>query len=166
MGIYNMKVTAIFPDYIDEVWPQVKGYVQMCLDTSYKHNAVGAEIFDVEQTKEHMKKGNGLMLVVHDNIKIYASLMVEVLNTIDGRSLNLSSMGGESIYSWNMELLAKLKEVAETYGCNNIVIHMVRKGWRRALKPYGFVDIGKRVYAGTEYEAISLSIKGNGDIDQ
>ena len=154
-----MKVTAIFPEYIDEVWPQVKHHVQMCLDTSYKHNAVGAEIFDVEQTKEHMKKGNGLMLVVHDNIKIYASLMVEVLLTDAGRSLNLTSMGGESIYSWNMELLAKLKEVAETYRCDDIRIHMVRKGWKRALKPYGFSDIGIKNYAGTDYPCIAYKVK-------
>ena len=156
-----MKVTPIYPDFIDEVWPQVKGYVQMCLNTSIKHDAVGDEIFNVEQTKEHIEKGNGLLLVVHDNIKTYGALVVEVLNTDAGRSLNLTSFGAYNLRNWSMLLLQRLKEVAETYNCDEISIFQVRPGWKRVLKPYGFKEVGMREYAGTMYPKLSLLIKEN-----
>jgi len=156
-----MKIVEVTGDTIDIVWPIVSRNVQKVLDTQHKHKAVTKDIYDVDGTLEHLKSGNGLLLVIYDettNNYIVASIVVEVLNTDVGRSLNLTTLGGDRIYEWHHLLLDYLKTLAVENNCQDIRIYMVRKGWAKCLKPYGFKPIGKHKYAGVLYPVIALGV--------
>lgn len=155
-----MNIMAVDCDKIDGIWSEIVPNIRKVLKTQEKHNAVTDNILSIEGTREHIKKGHGQMLVIHDDNTVLASLMVEVLNTEVGRSLNITTLGGERIYEWNMMLLQTLKNIAKHHNCDDIRIYMVRPGWVRALRPYKFMPIGNREYGGKEYPCLSYNMRG------
>jgi len=156
-----MNIMVVDPAKIDDIWPRVIKNIQLVIDTQSKHNAVTDNILSIEGTREHIKAGHGLFLVIFESEEIIASLMLEVLNTEVGKSLNITTLGGTRIHEWNMLLLYVLKELANKYKCDDIRIYLVRKGWIKAMKPYGFKLIGNRDYCGDTYPCLSYNIKEN-----
>lgn len=157
-----MNIMAVDCEKIDEIWPLVADNMKKVLDTQKKYDAINDKTLSEPDLKEHIRKGHGQLLVIHEGEDVVASLMLEVLNTEVGRSLHVASLGGGRIHEWNMMLLQTLKNLAKKYNCDDIRIYMVRKGWMRAMKPYGFKLIGDRKYGGELYPCISYLTKEQG----
>ena len=153
-----MRVIEINNTGVDVFWSEISENALKCMKTQDKHDAHHPGLYSLDELKEHIRSGNGLCIAVMDESELIASLVVEILITDAGRSLNLTSMGGDRIHEWSMLLLDYLKGFARRYNCQDIRIYMVRKGWERALKPYGFKSIGVREYAGVQYPCISYSV--------
>ena len=156
-----MNIMTVDCKKIDGIWDKIAPNVKRVLDTQNKHNAVSETVLTIEQTKEHIRAGNGLLLAVIDDNEVIASLMIEVLKTEVGRSLNITTLAGNRINEWNMMLLQTLKNLAKHYKCDDIRIYIVRPGWVRAMKRHGFKFIGTRNYCGIDYPVISYKMSRN-----
>lgn len=154
-----MNIIAVDSLKIADIWTRIIPNIKKVMATQSKHGAVTDNVFDVEDTKRYIERGDGLLLVIHEGEEIIASCIVEVLNTEVGRSLAINTMGGTRIYEWNMLLLGVLKSLADYYQCNDIRIYLVRMGWVRCMKPYGFELIGDRKYAGETYPCLSYKVE-------
>ena len=156
-----MNIMAVDCSKIDNIWDKIVPNIRKVLKTQDKHHAITDNLLSIEGMREHIRSGKGQLLAIFEDDKVVASLMIEVLNTELGRSLNITTLGGGRIHEWNMMLLQTLKNIANKYKCDDIRIYLVRKGWIKAMKPYGFNLIGDREYCGDVYPCISYKIEGN-----
>lgn len=156
-----MNIMAVDCEKIDGIWDKIVPNIRKVLNVQAKHNAITNNLLSIEGMREHIRSGKGLLLVIYEENKVIASMMLEVLNTEVGRSLNITTLGGDRIHEWNMMLLQALKNLADKYRCDDIRIYLVRKGWIRAMKPHGFKLIGDRDYCGDTYPCLSYNVEEN-----
>lgn len=155
-----MNIMAVDCDKIDGIWPLIVPNIRRVLKVQAKHGAVTPNLLSIEGVREHIREGKGQLLVIYEDDKVIASVMIEILNTEVGRSLHVTTGAGTRVREWHKMLLQTVLNMAEKYDCNDIRAYLVRPGWIRFMKPFGFEVIGDREYCGDTYPCLSYKMKG------
>lgn len=125
-----VRVVAIRPEDINEIWSKLKPYIEMALD--YSLNEQSAE--DVRQ-----KGINGvyLYLVFYDGDEILGVITVETFDYPNKRIVGVVHVGGKRLDDWLELMWDTVRSLAIEQGASEVISYG-RQGWIKKLKKYGF----------------------------
>jgi len=126
-----MNLTSILPEYIDTFWPMAAELLEPAVEMS------GGR-YDIESVEYLVKNGfNQLWVMYDDDDKIRIAFTTAIENYPRRRMLAITFLGGDDFVN-NIGIVDDtLSEWAIAHGCDGAEI-MGRKGWERALSPFGF----------------------------
>ena len=110
------------------MWDQFKPYLLLAVN---EHPCESME--DLTGLREDVAEGRAMLVGMYSGAQMVAAGVVELVELSDGRSLHVRYLGGNGMDEWIDELHARLKDVAQEYGCRWISL-TGRMGWRKVLK--------------------------------
>lgn len=128
------KIAAIPIPLVDVVWHIVEPILQRVVDVS--HDEISCE-----SIKEHVLKGNVLLLAICRDDQIIAVNTAEVRTFDTGKkALYIPVVGGEDLDNWMDQFLNVAKLIAVEHGCEELRGIAVRRGWLKKLAPLGWKE--------------------------
>ncbi len=126
-----MKAICVAPDYVDQIWPHVAGFINQAL-------ARGNAEQPIEYTYLQLKRQAALLWVVWDGKTILAAAVTEIVNPVgtDKRHCMITACGGQSLKLW-LKFLDRIEQYARDENCEKLRIYG-RPGWLRILHDRGY----------------------------
>lgn len=130
-----MIVSAVPPEQVVKIWPQVSGY----LDRATRTVRVRADITDIY---EQILEGKQTLWIAfsEDDGSIYGAVTTQVIDYPQYKSLAIPFVGGESMKDWIEPMLSTLEDWAKDCGCETFEgygreawgRHLQKRGWKKA----------------------------------
>lgn len=125
-----MIVSAIMPEHVRLVWPDIAPMLQKAIDT-YPY------AFNIGHVLDDVLSGKMQLWIAADEDEIVAAFATRVIPHPKMTTLAIQLVGGTRMKEWISEALRVFCNFAEETGCNTLEGYG-RDAWYRVLKRHGF----------------------------
>ena len=126
-------IVAVHPDNLRWIWPRILRYIQEPL-------AYESDGLTPERLYDQIRQQRMLLLVALDKGEILAAQTMEIIETPQGKLINLVTTGGHDLDKWQDELAQAMDNIAKEQGAGSIRTRG-RPGWLRQLKRNGYTPL-------------------------
>lgn len=130
-----MKIYAIDPRILENVWDDVKGYIKRAIDRSPPTHSL-------ENVRKEIEIGQSVLYVIGDDKQAYGAAVACVMVYPQLRSVRVRYVGGDRMKDW----LKELRKVIDIFALENdcqYIESVGRGGWKRA---WGCYSAGELLY--------------------
>lgn len=128
-----IKVIAIRPEDVPEVWPKVSKYFESVVDRI-------SEYTTLEGIHSRIEGGGYLLLVVVDDQEIKMAMVCEIVTCDTGNKIMMiPQLGGYDMKDWLSDIVDALYKLGHDMGCFKVMIAGARPGWGKVMKEHGGV---------------------------
>jgi len=127
-----IQVSAVPYEYVDDVWPHVKAFIGWGVRLQPK-------LFSLESVRQELdSRVLALWIMIDDETgKPVAAATTRIIKYPKCSSVMIDWLGGKRMNEWLPQFSAMMDRYAKDNGCTRIE-GAGRKGWLRALAPYGY----------------------------
>lgn len=125
-----MQVSAVPVEYVKEVWPDIKEYMQGAADYTYGR-------YDVDDILESITDYDHVLWIAFNEEGIKGAVVTSFVDYPRKRMLCMQFCGGVEVTDWQAPMLELLQRWAKDNDCDGIE-STGRMGWSKVFKSDGY----------------------------
>ena len=125
-----MQVSAVPAEYVKQVWPDVKEYMQGAADYTYGR-------YDVEDILDSVTDYDFTLWIAFNEAGIKGAVVTSFIDYPRKRMLCMQFCGGVDLEQWQAPMLELLQRWAKDNDCDGIE-STGRVGWSKVFKSDGY----------------------------
>jgi hypothetical protein len=125
-----MKVTRILPEGLEQIWPQIEGYMQKAAKYTYGR-------FEAEDIKQGLLTKPQQLWIPHTDTEIYGIVVTEITHYPRMSALTVHFLAGKNFNKWKDITLERVQKFGRDSGCQ-LIDSYGRDGWEKVWANYGF----------------------------
>jgi len=125
-----MTITPLPNKQIDYIWNKVKGYFEICADTTNGR-------YTANDLRTMIKTRDKQLWISHEDEEIYGFAITSLLDYPQMRVLMMNFTGGREFHKWHKPIMDTFREFAKNNGCEELEAHG-RAGWTKVFKDEGY----------------------------
>lgn len=125
-----MEVSAVPAEFVKQVWPDVKEYMQGAADYTYGR-------YDVEDILDSITDYDHTLWIAFDVEGIKGAVVTNFIDYPRKRMLCMNFCGGVGVSDWQAPMLKLLQSWAKDNDCDGIE-STGRMGWSKVFKSDGY----------------------------
>lgn len=150
-----MELNEIHTEDIYDIWPFISAGIKEIVDKDTNDNAMREiDYFD------RLTEGNLRLLVLTDGFQVLRGFfLIKVVMLDKKRVLVPHLVHAKGVHSYADLLDVAVKDMANTYNCDEIQLISTMTGIIDSAKKYGYVDAGQREFNGVQHNVTKYDMR-------